>query len=445
MGLSSAVGTEREKNRIGHLGFTIVLNRTKPTIHMHESKTNPSLSVIFESIEIPDSAYDRVESRYDDLGKWLGRSESAVHDYDPEVFPQGSFLLGTVTNPPSEDGEYDLDLGVKLRRGVSKETHTQRELKVMIGNELERYRQARGIQEDLEEKRRCWRLHYQDELNFHLDAVPCIPEDERQRGMIKQAMLRADTPEDLAEEVSNLTVSITDNERDDYDDISQEWNVSNPQGYGRWFASRVRQAKRSVQMAEKRAEVEELPTYKLKAPLQRCVQILKLHRDVMFEDDSDRAPISIIITTLAARAYEGQENVDEALLDVVDTMGEYVNNERPRVPNPVNPGTGSRGEDFADKWYTKEGRELCLEENFWRWLHQAQADFSRMAAMRDADDLGKLAEKSLGLHLETDSLQERMSESTAAGAAAAPTSGSSTSSTKTRIEDPPKPWAKTKG
>lgn len=402
---------------------------------MQTKETDSSISVVTEEIEIPDSAYDRAESRYEDLGEWLGRPESTLHDNDPEVFPQGSFLLGTVTQPPHEDGEYDLDLAVKLRRGVSKETHTQKQLKQMVGEELEHYRQARGIQEDLEEKRRCWRLEYQDGLSFHMDIVPCIPEGEHQRRRIKEAMLSADADEALADEVANLTVSISDTERSDYETITRDWNVSNPQGYGRWFESRVRLVKQAALKTEDRAEVEELPTYKLKAPLQQCVQFLKLHRDIMFEDNPDCEPISIIITTLAARAYEGQKDVGDSLLHAVNTMGSYVNDSRPKVPNPVDPK-----EDFADKWYTREGRSLRLEENFWEWLQQAKTDFSRIAEMRDANDLAKLAEKSLGVRLDTDSVQKRLGESITSSTAAS-NSNSPNSSSKTRIQTPPKPWA----
>ena len=400
------------------------------------NKTYP-LSAVAESIEIPDSAYERAEKRYNDLGEWMGREESTVHDYDPEVFPQGSFLLGTVTRPSDEDDEYDLDLGVKLRKGVSKETHAQKELKSMVGKELRSYRKARGIEEDLDEKRRCWRLIYQDELSFHLDIVPCIPEDESRQSTIKEAMMAADTEERLADEVSELTVSITDTDQRGYASICSDWNVSNPQGYGHWFTSRVRQAKQAVLTMERRAEVLPLPTHKLKAPLQQCVQILKLHRDQMFEDDHDRAPISIIITTLAARAYEGQEQIDKALLHIVDTMEEHVSDSNPRVPNPVNPE-----EDFADKWYTDEGRELGLEDNFWRWLEQAKADFLQMAETRDAHDLEKYANSHLGVHLDPTKLREEYGLSTAASATSS-TKSSRSERSKTHIQTPPKPWTTT--
>lgn len=50
--------------------------------------------------------------------------------------------------------------------------------------------------------------------------------------------------------------------------------------------------------------VRAVPKYQSnKTPLQRAVQILKRHRDIMFAGDEDK-PVSIIITTLAAKAYQ---------------------------------------------------------------------------------------------------------------------------------------------
>ena len=70
--------------------------------------------------------------------------------------------------------EYDLDLACSLRDGVTNQSHTKFELKTMIGTELELYRKAIGITSEVDEKHRCWRLDYQDELSFHMDIVPCI-------------------------------------------------------------------------------------------------------------------------------------------------------------------------------------------------------------------------------------------------------------------------------
>jgi hypothetical protein len=58
-----------------------------------------------------------------------------------------------------------------------------------------------------------------------------------------------------------------------------------------------------------KANIEDVPEWRVKTPLQRAVQLLKRHRDVYFAGDYENRPISIIITTLAAHAYKNQENV----------------------------------------------------------------------------------------------------------------------------------------
>ena len=398
---------------------------------MTTNNLSKPIPLLLEAIEIPDSAYEKAEARYRDIGEWFCRWESPCRKYNPSIFLQGSFLLGTVTRPSNVNGEFDLDLAVELQRGISKSSHTQKELKTLIGDELVAYRKVRQIKQLLSEKRRCWRLLYKDQMSFHIDALPCIPEDEQRRGMIKEAMMARNADEVLADKVARLTVSITDRERPDYATHCYNWDVSNPQGYGVWFASRARLAKETVHnrfQTGKWASIEAIPAYILKAPLQHCVQLLKVHRDFMFKHDPDRQPISIIITTLAARAYRGQEDVTRALFHILDNMDRYVHNGTPRVPNPVNPA-----EDFADKWDSPEGRKLGLQDNFYLWLTQAKRDFSRLARTRDADGLAKLAEASLGISRDRMHVRGRLGGSAASVGTPAVTTQ--------RIENPPKPWA----
>ncbi len=386
-----------------------------------------ALPLILEGLEIPDSAYDKADRRYRNLGDWLCRDGSKVSAFDPYVFPQGSFLLGTVIRPIDADEEYDLDLGCTLREGVSKSTHSQKQLKQLVGFELEAYRQDRQIQDALDEKRRCWRLAYQDELAFHMDVVPCIPERNGQASIIKEAMVSRGADEVLASEVADRAVSITDTELSSYPVVSSAWLLSNPEGYARWFQSRVELAPaiRDRLFLEKRAEVAPIPANRRKAPLQRVVQLLKRHRSVMFKDDPDRQPISIIITTLAARAYNGEDTVEEALANVLATMGDHVEDEFPRVGNPVNPDK----EDFADKWPTEEGLALDLDGNFRNWLWKAQRDFRYFAEARDADGLEKRAEEALDLKLDRQTLIERFGPSVSAPAVHTQ-----------QIVDPPPQW-----
>jgi hypothetical protein len=119
--------------------------------------------------------------------------------------------------------------------------------------------------------------------------------------------------------------------------------------------------------------VQPVPKYQTnKLPLQRVVQILKRHRDIMFNGDEDK-PISIAITTLASKAYDKEKNIIEALLNVVEQMPSLIEerySERYKrcikwVGNPVNDA-----ENFADKWPDNPKKQ----ENFYKWIEQVKTD-----------------------------------------------------------------------
>src|SRR3972149_9507530 len=139
------------------------------------SQIQTLLESMIEILELPDSAYEKAKDRYDDIGEWLSREESSCAGYNPHIFPQGSFRLGTAIRPLDEREEYDLDLACNLLRGISCNTHSQADLKNLIGGEIKSYRAARGIKAPVKEMHRCWRLEYEDHLSFHIDIVPCIP------------------------------------------------------------------------------------------------------------------------------------------------------------------------------------------------------------------------------------------------------------------------------
>ena len=205
--------------------------------------TNEQKKIIIDNIikllELPDSAYEKAQKRYEDLGEWFDREESSVAVNDPHIFSQGSFRLGTAIRPLDETEEYDLDLACKLRDGISKDSHTQEYLKDIIGRELEAYRAARGIKKELEPKHRCWRLEYQDELSFHMDIVPCIPADGVRRKAVLESMRSFGLDELVANSASRTTVSITDDRNEGYRTICNVWDISNPEGYAKWFEYRM--------------------------------------------------------------------------------------------------------------------------------------------------------------------------------------------------------------
>jgi hypothetical protein len=374
---------------------------------MPVSNRHQIIQTIAESIEIPDSAYETAEARYKDLGNWFGRPDSHCKPFSPHILPQGSFRLGTVNRPLNEDATYDLDLSCKLESGITKATSTQEQLKTLVGLDVESYRKARGIREPKDEKHRCWRLIYADELSFYMDIVPCIPEEMVARRTIEDAMLKAGSDRMLAQQVASLTVSITDDRHRKYRYLCSDWRVSNPEGYARWFESRMRLAKELLEkrvMEMHKAKIDDLPAFRWKTPLQRCVQLLKRHRDIMFRKNPDVQPISIIITTLAACAYQGEADQGEAMERILNEMGRFVRATAPRVPNPVNPA-----EDFADKWSTAEGRKNKLEDNFNAWLAQARADFTTIAHSLDSDFISEQAFQKLGSRVNTSVLRGTLS------------------------------------
>ncbi|MEX0613996.1 MAG: nucleotidyltransferase [Pirellulales bacterium] len=322
------------------------------------------LEIIIDHIDIPKSYYEKAAARHRSLGEWLHRSGSKVAAFDPDVRPQGSFRYGTVTRPINPEEVYDLD-NVCLLRALNKGDLTQEQLKELYGDEIKAYAREHSMLAPAEEHNRCWRLRYADEVSFHLDTLPCVPE----LGEVIRYLLEQQVPSDLA----NRAIAITDRKHPQYRVVTLAWYTSNPRGFASWFEQRAALGRRrALAEARLRAAVEDVPPYEWKTTLQQSIQLLKRHRDTMFRHKLDVAPISMIITNLAAHAYGGETDLAEALQNIVDGMPQHVRSTSPRVPNPAHPA-----EDYADKW-SKDSR---LEKNFWEWHAAVQADLARLSTL----------------------------------------------------------------
>ncbi|WP_245572759.1 nucleotidyltransferase domain-containing protein [Lichenihabitans psoromatis] len=335
-------------------------------------------------LEIPQGRYEQARERYRSLGEWLHRDASTVRQFDPQIYAQGSFRLGTAIKPPSEKEDYDVD-SICLFKKLDRQTITQQDLKIRLGQEVEAYRTANSMIKPLVEGRRCWVLSYADGAQFHMDMVPAVPSAESQRRRLLEAHLSTAWAE--------TAVSITDNETPGYMVITDDWQRSNPKGYSRWFKQRttVILEKRQALTADRvRAEVEAIPTFKLKLPLQAAVMILKRHRDNMFSKDATDAPISVIITSLAAHAYNGEARIGAALVSILAGMDRFIltgANGEAVIQNPSDPL-----ENFADKWVKHPERKSA----FYSWLATAREDFSALAGMTDRRQITERASDSVG-------------------------------------------------
>ncbi|SNU05350.1 hypothetical protein SAMN06298211_11333 [Prevotellaceae bacterium MN60] len=322
------------------------------------------LETLGESLDITQTQYDNLTRSYKAVGEFL-QNDPVFEPYKPIVSPQGSLRLGTIIQPINPNDDLDVDLVYRLSE--KNPMWTQKDIKDKVGARLkESNRYAPMI--DKKEGRRCWTLLYRDNSDnpkekYHMDILPSVADSK-----YVERMTRLFSENFSAQTVDQISIRITDKEANDYaiSTHKEDWLKSNPDGYALWFAYRCKADETVKLRAEAVVPVEKYN--REKTVLQRIVQILKRHRDIMFYNDTEDKPISIIITTLAARAYNGEQNLFEGLLNVVDNLERNITkNERGEdvVSNPVNPE-----ENFADKWPAHPKRR----ENFYKWLAAVKKD-----------------------------------------------------------------------
>ncbi|ALX11997.1 hypothetical protein P350_10805 [Burkholderia cepacia JBK9] len=350
--------------------------------HVTTASAISYLERLAEELDVPPSRYEEARRRYKSVGEWLGREESTLKDFDPEVYVQGSFRLGIPIRPVNDDEHYDVDLVCEMK--AAGKHLSQRQLKEMLGYEMMLYSRAHGMKE-VGESRRCWTLEYADGAQFHLDALPAIPDGE---GMRRVLAARG-----LSNSWTESAIAITDNEHPLYDVVCDGWPHSNPKGYTNWFRSRMKVAfetRRGAMALEAKAAVEDIPSYRVKTPLQQAVQLLKRHRDLMFAEDSENKPISIILTTLAGQAYQNEPTVAQALGSILQRMDMFIGEDAQGfaiILNPTDPA-----ENFADRWRQYPERR----RNFYAWLKKAREDFAELTSQWQSPQMVEAAKRFTG-------------------------------------------------
>jgi hypothetical protein len=326
------------------------------------------LEHICQEFELTNTQYETAKQRYEAVGEWLARSNNPFL-FAAEVYAHGSIGLLTA-NKPIKGQEHDVDLIVFAPAFPIQLAPSH--LKHIVGARLREHALYERL---LEEKPRCWRLNYAGEL--YLDVTPSIRNPYCSNG-----------GELVPEKRTDL------------------WKASNPKGYRSKFELRAALMPRfgvGKMITEDRAgTVADFPAMrKRKGVLRRTVQICKRHRDVFFlERDDTFAPISIIITTLAARSYEycvGSFVYDapfDLLVDVVARMPDFIDG----APFRGDGGSWAiwnettQGENFAEKWNV----DPELAAAFFEWHSLISADLAALSAGEGLDKLGEMLGRSFG-------------------------------------------------
>lgn len=346
-----------------------------------------------QRLEPTATQLERAETSYKAVGGWLAATDDQWLSQS-SIYLQGSTALGTVVKPIGQY-EHDVDLVCHIPGLGSWATPVQ--CKHLVGERLRANQRYAAI---LEEKPRCWRLNYAGD--FHLDITPSITNTVCPQGgeLVPDKLLRS-------------------------------WKATNPKGYRDAFKARaelvpqMRLLKSFAQDSVRAdANIEPFPEQpRFRGVLCRIVQILKRHRDVFFNDHkASVAPISVIITTLAAWSYEYcvRNMVFDSELDVLCTVVQHM----PRFiqheivagrSHWLIPNETTAGENFAERWNS----DPALSAAFFNWHAAADQALRSLMEARGLDGLSEVLAKAFG-----QASSAQVMESMVAGVTAARVGGS---------------------
>lgn len=242
----------------------------------------------------------------------LEQEGSILAPYRPIIYPQGSLPMGT-TNKPLDREEYDLDFVCELLIDWRRTNPIDLLSKVEF-----RLREHDDYRSRIERKNRCVSLKYAHD--FHLDIVPSCSNPALGEGQIL----------------------VPDREL-------KSWRDSNSKQYITWFD---RIAETYAISAGRLDHAEPLPqqeSLEEKAPLRCAIQLVKRYRDLAFTGEkSDLAPASILLNTLCAESYQGQESVSEAIFGILQGILYRIATTQGRLQvwNPAN----QVPEDLGERW-----------------------------------------------------------------------------------------------
>lgn len=342
---------------------------------------------LIEGLDIPQSLYEKAIGHYNAVATFL--QEQGI---ESDIYPQGSYSLGTVVRPykESEDAAYDLDAVCEIK--INKRDTTAEEIKKMVGDALKSDGTYRKMLQ--EEWDKCWTLEYADVngIGFCVDIVPAVAEED----IVLKNNLETEGV-DFTVYDSQIAITHKDGER-------YTWKTSNPKAYQNWFkklnerfvkAERQRLAKRrdGRLYVLNEATVEKIPETQERSALQRVIQIVKYHADVYYTKGNikEYKSASVIVTTLIALlAQEADPSLEvfpllSYIVGELEIYGEnlsltesafakrYENKNIIRriggqwiLRNPLNPS-----ENLVDSW----NQEPRKAQYFFQWIRMLKKDY----------------------------------------------------------------------
>jgi len=266
---------------------------------------------VCEELQLTTAKYDQAVERYEALGDALEGDRSPFHGLHPKIYPQGSMALGTTVKPIEEP--YDLDFVLELSLA-----HDRVDPMKLIDC-LYRFLKAHGVYGSMSSpKNRCVRIEYAND--FYMDILPACRNASGNGTCIK----------------------VPDRAR-------RGWSDSDPKGYISWFERQSR-AVFFGRMLDKAEPVPPQEAVAEKKPLPLAVQLLKRWRDLYYSDDPTLAPISIVLTTLAAHTYRGERSLSKAMASILGGIVQLINSSRADGSRLLVLNPSNSAEDLSERW-----------------------------------------------------------------------------------------------
>lgn len=278
------------------------------------------LARIAQELQLDKSRIERMESAYKAVYELIKSDDIFFHDFEVELYSQGSKRIGTTVKPISGN-DFDLDMVLHIHSLYSNFTPSQ------IYNALVKVIESNNYYESIREKKdRCIRLNYKGD--FHMDILP-------------GCMIEYNNLEKIAIPEKRLS----------------DWSSGNPKGFANWFLEIANSVKEpmlkqfSESILQANVDSEPLPNDDIytKTPLQRAVQLVKRYRDIYYQ--RKEFPVSsIVLTTLMGKYYNGEDSIystiDHCILELKNEYNVAINSKvKFKISNPVN-----SEEDFTDSW-----------------------------------------------------------------------------------------------
>lgn len=299
------------------------------------------LAAITDAHSLTTTERERLESAYKGIGAFLSE-DPVFKDVMVRVHVQGSMLIGTTTRPEG-DAEMDVDLVMLLLQGLERHVSC-----INLLNAAQKSLELYAERHDLKAKRKCRCIQMQYAGQMHADVTPVVQNPLAFTLYGRHHGLVADR------------------------DLSR-YHGTNPEGYGLWFSEAAARApsfllRRELEVLAK-AEVTPLPPLAVfDRLLSRIIQLLKIHRNIMFRDNPGAAPTSTFITTITTKAYIAAldqqfasplDLVFHVWSDMLRHIGGYDMGKQWTVPNPA-----AEEDDLAERMNTAERRAAFT------WWHQ---------------------------------------------------------------------------